>query len=75
MTVHDVYEKESVIGRLYLDLHPRLGKYNHACAAGLVQGQKGVTLPEVVMVANIAGGDGALSSLEEATTREIPRLA
>ncbi len=71
VTVHDIYDsKDTVIGRIYLDLYPRKDKYSHACAAGLQRGEKGVTVPEVVMVANVEGGEGALSSLGEARTRE-----
>ncbi len=74
--VHDVYDnKKALIGRLYLDLHPRRDKYSHCCAADIVVGRKGLQsqvdiIPEVLMAANVAGGEGALSSLQEATNRE-----
>src|SRR5262245_16408959 len=38
--------------RIYLDLHPRAGKYKHACMVPVQEGLAGETLPEAVLLAN-----------------------
>jgi len=42
--------------RIYLDLHPRPGKYNHAAQFTLVDGVAGRQLPEGVLVCNFSRG-------------------
>jgi len=44
------------IGRIYLDLHPRAGKFKHAAQFDLVNGVAGRQLPEGVLVCNVARG-------------------
>ncbi len=44
------------MGRIYLDLHPRAGKYNHAAQFDLVPGVRGVQVPEGVLVCNFPRG-------------------
>ncbi|MBN9613197.1 MAG: peptidase M3, partial [Actinobacteria bacterium] len=44
------------IGRFYLDLHPREGKYNHAACFGLAPGVAGRALPEGALLCNFARG-------------------
>ncbi|MFW6868958.1 M3 family metallopeptidase [Nocardioides sp. CPCC 206347] len=44
------------IGRIYLDLHPRDGKYKHAAQFTLVDGVEGEQAPEGVLVCNFARG-------------------
>lgn len=44
------------LGRIYLDLHPRPGKYNHAAQFDLVSGVAGRQLPEGVLVCNFGRG-------------------
>ena len=46
----------SPVGRIYLDLHPRAGKYSHAAQFDLVPGVRGVQLPEGVLVCNFPRG-------------------
>ncbi|MFO0584608.1 MAG: M3 family metallopeptidase [Anaeromyxobacter sp.] len=60
-----------VIGRIYLDLHPREGKYKHAAQFTLVSGQAGRRLPEGALLCNFPrpGGDGpALMEYSDVTT-------
>jgi thimet oligopeptidase len=49
---YDVREGERLLGRVYLDMHPREGKYKHYAQFTLASGQKGVRLPEGVLVCN-----------------------
>lgn len=44
------------LGRIYLDLHPRPGKYSHAAQFTLVTGVDGVQVPEGVLVCNFPDG-------------------
>ncbi|WP_435747391.1 M3 family metallopeptidase [Nocardioides sp. SYSU DS0663] len=44
------------LGRIYLDLHPREGKYGHAAQFTLVDGVAGKQLPEGVLVCNFSRG-------------------
>jgi thimet oligopeptidase len=46
-----------VVGRFYLDMHPRKDKYNHAAAFAVRTGVKGRQLPETALVCNFPGGE------------------
>ncbi|HYD42444.1 MAG TPA: M3 family metallopeptidase [Anaeromyxobacter sp.] len=50
--VFDVVEGERRLGRVYLDMHPREGKYKHYAQFTLASGQDGKRLPEGVLVCN-----------------------
>jgi thimet oligopeptidase len=53
VTVHDVLDADGTrLGRIYLDLHPRQGKYSHAAQFTLTDGVRGRQLPEGVLVCN-----------------------
>jgi thimet oligopeptidase len=59
--VYDVLRGTTKLGRIYLDMHPREGKYKHAAQFPLKDGVRGVQLPEGVLVCNFtdpAGGGG-----------------
>ena len=49
---YDVVEGEELLGRVYLDMHPREGKYKHYAQFTLASGQRDVRLPEGVLVCN-----------------------
>ncbi len=49
-----VYDHDKAIGRIYLDLHPRAGKFSHAEMAPVLDGIKGKQLPEAILVCNFA---------------------
>ncbi|HLX76978.1 MAG TPA: M3 family metallopeptidase [Terriglobales bacterium] len=50
----DVLDGGKMIGRFYLDLHPRPGKYSHAEMAPVLDGIRGKQLPEAILVCNFA---------------------
>ncbi|MFE9577573.1 M3 family metallopeptidase [Nocardia sp. NPDC006044] len=56
VTVYDVYAAGERRGRIYLDLHPRDGKYKHAAQFDLVSGVTDRLLPEGVLVCNFSRG-------------------
>ena len=49
---YDVFDHRERIGRFYLDLHPRPGKFNHAAAFPVVVGLRGIQLPQAALVCN-----------------------
>ncbi len=53
---YEVWENGRMIGRFFLDLHPRPGKYNHAANFGIRNGVEGIQIPEAALVCNFAGG-------------------
>ncbi len=52
VAVYDVQLDGESLGRIYLDLHPREGKYKHAAQFDLVAGIRDRALPEGVLVCN-----------------------
>ncbi len=56
VTAYDVLRDGEPCGRIYLDLHPRPGKYSHAAQFDLVPGVAGRQLPEGVLVCNFPRG-------------------
>lgn len=47
-----VLDKGKPIGRFYLDMHPRPGKFSHAEMAPILDGIRGKQLPEAILVCN-----------------------
>ncbi|HEY1263561.1 MAG TPA: M3 family metallopeptidase [Terriglobales bacterium] len=50
----DVLDQDQMIGRFYLDMHPRPGKYTHANMVPVLDGIRGKQLPEAALVCNFA---------------------
>ena len=53
---YEVYEGPKMLGRFFLDLHPRPGKFNHAAKFTIRQGVRGYQVPEHALVCNFPGG-------------------
>jgi len=67
----DVIEGGKVIGRFYLDMHPRPGKYSHAEMAPVLDGIEGKQLPEAILVCNFpkpTAEDPGLMSFDDLDT-------
>ncbi|TNE56759.1 MAG: tetraacyldisaccharide 4'-kinase [Alphaproteobacteria bacterium] len=64
VSAHEMVENGQVIGRFYLDLHPRAGKDQHATHYTLRVGVKGKQIPMSVLVTNFPGGDGTAGLME-----------
>ncbi len=56
VAVYDVALDGAKLGRIYLDLHPRAGKYKHAAQFDLVPGIRERQLAEGVLVCNFSRG-------------------
>ena len=68
---YDVYEGKKLLGRFFLDLHPRAGKFEHAAQFGIRKGVHGVQLPEAALVCNFPGdkeGDPGLMEHSDVET-------
>ncbi|MEO7539817.1 MAG: M3 family metallopeptidase, partial [Pyrinomonadaceae bacterium] len=53
----EMFEGGKLVGRFYLDMHPRDGKYSHAAAFNVRNGIDGKQIPEGTLVCNLPGGD------------------
>ncbi|HEY7043621.1 MAG TPA: M3 family metallopeptidase [Nocardioidaceae bacterium] len=56
VVTYDVELDDELIGRIYLDLHPREGKFKHAAQFSITAGVNGHQLPEGVLVCNFPRG-------------------
>lgn len=53
---YEVFEGKKIIGRFFLDSHPREGKFTHAAQFGMTLGKKGQTIPEAALLMNFPKG-------------------
>ncbi|MCY1082500.1 Zn-dependent oligopeptidase [Archangium sp. miwbw1] len=64
---YDVTENGTLLGRIFLDMHPREDKYKHAAQFDLVAGQAGKRYPEGSLVCNFPR-PGELMTQDEVET-------
>jgi len=67
----DVIENGKAIGRFYLDMHPRPGKYSHEEMVTLLDGARGKELPEGILICNFpqpTATDPGLMEYDEVVT-------
>ena len=57
VSVYEVFEDERLVGRFYLDMHPREGKSKWFSAAPVVVGVRGRVLPEAALICNFPAPD------------------
>jgi thimet oligopeptidase len=53
---YEMLENGRLVGRFYLDMHPRPNKYNHAAQFGIRTGVAERQIPEAALVCNLPGG-------------------
>jgi thimet oligopeptidase len=66
-----MYEDGKLVGRFYLDMHPRKDKYNHAAQFDIRTGIEGRQIPEAALVCNLPGdkpGDPGLCDFDDVNT-------
>jgi len=56
VSVFEVVDGGQIVGRFYLDMHPREGKDKWFSAAPIVTGVRGGALPEAALICNFSGG-------------------
>jgi thimet oligopeptidase len=52
VTAWELYDGQRLIGRFYLDMHPRAGKYNHAAQFPIRTGVEGQQIPVGALICN-----------------------
>ncbi len=68
---YDVFDHGAMIGRFYLDMHPRTGKYSHAEMSPVLDGIRGKQLPEAILICNFpapTADDPGLMEYNDAVT-------
>ncbi|HET7224723.1 MAG TPA: M3 family metallopeptidase, partial [Candidatus Eisenbacteria bacterium] len=68
---YEVHENGRLVGRFYLDMHPRKNKYGHAAEFDIRTGVEGRQIPEECLVCNLPGGtkgDPGLCDFEDVNT-------
>ena len=67
----DVFDSGKMIGRFYLDMHPRPGKFSHAEMVPVLDGIAGKQLPEATLVCNFpapTADDAGLMDYDDVVT-------
>ena len=64
---YELLDGERVLGRFYLDMHPREGKYQHAAMFPFVNGIEGRQLPVAALICNFPAGSGLMEHSQVVT--------
>jgi len=54
---YEMLENGKLVGRFYLDMHPRANKYKHAAQFNIRTGIAGKQIPEAALICNLPGGE------------------
>ena len=54
---YQLFDGDELLGRFYLDMHPREGKYQHAAMFPFVNGIEGKQVPVAALICNFPRGD------------------
>jgi thimet oligopeptidase len=71
VSVYEVFEDERLVGRFYLDMHPREGKSKWFSATPVVTGVRGRVMPEAGLICNFSApeeGDPGLLQYSDVVT-------
>lgn len=63
---YDVHDGDTLLGRIFLDMHPRPDKFSHAAMYELVTGEAGRRLPECALLCNLPRPGAGPALLEHA---------
>jgi len=55
---YEMWQGDTLLGRFFLDMHPREDKYKHAAAFPIRTGVRGKQVPEAALICNFPGGGG-----------------
>ncbi len=61
---YEMLDNGKVIGRFYLDMHPREGKYQHAAQFPIQKGVTGLQVPIAALICNFPGGSEGSELME-----------
>jgi thimet oligopeptidase len=50
---YEIFEADQLLGRIFLDMHPRPDKYNHAACFGMTRGKAGARISECALMCNM----------------------
>ena len=64
---YELYDGDALLGRFYLDMHPREGKYQHAAMFPFVNGIKGQQAPVAGLICNFPPGDESMQHTQVVT--------
>lgn len=62
---YEMFEGGKLVGRFYLDMHPRANKYKHAAQFDVRTGVEGRQIPEAALICNFPGGEAGDPGLME----------
>ncbi len=64
---YELFDGDELLGRFYLDMHPREGKYQHAAMFPFVNGIKGQQTPVAGLICNFPPGDESMQHTQVVT--------